>query len=102
MRRNVPQPPDDQTLAALAVMGAHLRRERTRKDLTQEQAAEGLGIDGKYLAKIERGTVNITVGTLLKLAEFYGVPASKLLRPGKPEPQRVGRPKKRFRASKLG
>jgi transcriptional regulator with XRE-family HTH domain len=96
MPRTVPQPPDQQTLDALAVMGAHLRRERTRKELTQEQAAEGLGIDSKYLAKIERGQVNVTVGTLIKLAEFYGVPASRLLRPGKVERQKVGRPKKRI------
>lgn len=64
--------------------GERIRGIRENAGMTQERAAEEIGIHPKHLGRIEGGTVNITFGTLIALAVAYRVPASELFT----EPQR--------------
>ncbi len=55
----------------MRALGANLRRERKRRELTQEAAAVSLGIDPSYYAKIERGEVNVTIGLFVALCRAF-------------------------------
>ena len=57
----------------LAQFGGQLRRVRHDLDLTQEEAAESIGIHAKTLARIERGQANPTVATIFAIARAYKV-----------------------------
>jgi len=48
-------------------IGANIRREREKVNLTQEQFSELIGIGPKSLSAIERGTVGISLTTLRKI-----------------------------------
>jgi transcriptional regulator with XRE-family HTH domain len=88
-------PTDDETAGLLASIGGHLRRLRLKRGLTQEQAAEALGLAAKYLARVERGEVHIGVGTLVRFARYYDVDPGKLLREGPAAEIKMGRPAKK-------
>lgn len=68
---------------------AELRRE---KKLTQEQCAEHAGFALKYLQRIEAGRENLTVRSLVKLANLLGVRMVQLLRAPRSRVVRRGRP----------
>lgn len=55
-----------------------LAKERTSRNLTQEQAAMELGISTIYLRKLEGGQSKPGRETMLKLESYYGVPARDL------------------------
>jgi len=55
------------------MIGARVKDIRTRKKLTQEQLAEQIDINPKYLSSIERGLENPTLNTLIKMSESLGV-----------------------------
>jgi transcriptional regulator with XRE-family HTH domain len=55
-------------------LGGQIRRLRIERGLTLEKAAEYTTVDWKHLQKIEAGTVNSTVLTLVRVAHGYGVP----------------------------
>lgn len=57
-----------------------LRACRTAAGLTQEEAAAKAGMVARHLQKVEAGEVNVTVQTLFKLAQAYGVKVSDLFR----------------------
>ena len=54
------------------MIGARIKDIRTKKKLTQEQLAEKIEINPKYLSSIERGLENPTLNTLIKLSEKLG------------------------------
>jgi transcriptional regulator with XRE-family HTH domain len=56
-----------------ARLAASLRRERKRRNWTQEQAAERCGLATRHLQKLEAGTVNVTIRTIERLCRAYGV-----------------------------
>ena len=56
----------------------HLRALRTARALTQESASEAIGIHPKHLQRIELGTGNATVATLVAIAVAYEVPLTSL------------------------
>jgi transcriptional regulator with XRE-family HTH domain len=68
---------------------AELRRERA---WTQEELAERLGLQTNNLQRIELGMQNLTVRSLVRLANALGVtlgdlfepPTSRTVRPGRP------------------
>jgi len=64
---------------AAELIGRNLRRIRQRKELSQEQAAGLASIHPKHLQRIEGGKVNVTLVTLVALAEAYGVALRDLL-----------------------
>jgi transcriptional regulator with XRE-family HTH domain len=60
--------PLDQTQAAqLKRLGSNIRRERTHRSITQEKLAETVGLNPRTIQKIEAGSVNILVTTLLRI-----------------------------------
>lgn len=54
-------------------LGQHLRDLRKARELSQEAAAEVIGIHPKHLQRIERGVGNATVATLVAIAVAYKV-----------------------------
>lgn len=60
------------------VLGARVRALREARDLTLERAAERMDIDWKHLQKIESGTLNVTLSTLVRVASGFRCPLSTL------------------------
>jgi transcriptional regulator with XRE-family HTH domain len=76
-------------------LGAHLRRLREDRTLTQEQAAEAIGIHAKHLQRLESGSANATLATLVATSLAYRVPIRSLFEEkqsaGAAQPFRQGR-----------
>ena len=68
---------DKQTL--LKKFGKNVKIERIKKDLTQEQLAEIMNVSQNYVANIECGNENMSLGKILELSKFIGVDISRLL-----------------------
>lgn len=76
---------------ANGTIGEKLRQYRKKKCLTQEQLAELVDIDAKYLARLEKDMHNPTFNVMKKLAQVLGfdmsvieeTPIEKIATPGK-------------------
>jgi transcriptional regulator with XRE-family HTH domain len=55
-------------------LGQRLRELRTARGLTQAQAAEAAGVHPVHVARLESGTANVTIATLVAFGLAYGVP----------------------------
>ena len=76
--RKPPEPPPPGDLDArvereLKRLGKRLRDARHAKGLSQEQAAELIGVHAKYMPRLESGGANPTVTTLVAASAAYGV-----------------------------
>jgi transcriptional regulator with XRE-family HTH domain len=76
----VPVPPPDWVLARRRVIGERIREARRRAHLTQEAVANRIGIDRPSIVEIEQGQRNMTIDTLLRIADAIGVPLADLVR----------------------
>lgn len=73
-------------------VGRRIAEIRAGRDLTQEEAAERLGLSVKGYQFIERGIQNLTIKTLVRIAnaldvrtaELFAAPASREIRRGRP------------------
>ncbi len=45
---------------------------RLQRELTQKEAAKGIGISRSFLTEIENGTRNPSLKTIQKFVDFYG------------------------------
>ena len=79
-------------------LGALLRRVRSERKLSLQQAASAIGISTGFLSALERSQMSASVGTLRKLAHFYKINVLDLFQPSQTNPYLV-RPKDR---KKLG
>lgn len=70
---------DNETAKKLQLVGARLRNIRMEKNWTLENTEDHGWHDWKYLQKIESGR-NITLATLIKIAHFYDISLSKILK----------------------
>ena len=61
-------------------IGKKLRDARNAAKLTQESAAESLGVSRQTVSKWENGSADPSTTNLLALAKLYGVAAEDLLR----------------------
>lgn len=61
------------------LLGARLRQERLKHDLTQEKLAEKIEVSNAYIGQIERGERSLTLDTLIRLANQLGVTVDDLL-----------------------
>ena len=61
-------------------IGKKLRDARNAAKLTQESAAESLGVSRQTVSKWENGSADPSTTNLLALAKLYGVTAEDLLR----------------------
>jgi transcriptional regulator with XRE-family HTH domain len=66
--------------AAVVALGEAIRSARRERGHAQEAFAARVGLDRSYFGAVERGEFNITLATVLKIADGLGVPASTLLR----------------------
>jgi|GEM_PF-875401 transcriptional regulator with XRE-family HTH domain len=60
-------------------VGDNIRRLRLDKELSQQHLAESAGVSANYLAQIERGEVNFSLGILAKIAESLKCPAQDII-----------------------
>ena len=58
-------------------LGLRFKQARLAKGLRQEDV-EQMGINFRYYGKIERGLVNLTLSTLLKLCEIFEITPAEL------------------------
>jgi transcriptional regulator with XRE-family HTH domain len=73
-------------------LGARLRALREERALTQEHAAELIGLHSNHLQRLERGAANVTLATLVALSLAYRVSIRSLF-----EETRRKRPMEPFR-----
>ena len=64
----------------LKKFGKNVKIERIKKDLTQEKFAEILGVSANYLACVENGRQNMSLGKILELANALETTVSDLTR----------------------
>ena len=62
-----------------AQVGHNIRRRRDELQITQEEAAHRSGIHPVEFARAERGTRDLRVSTVVKIARGLGLPAADLL-----------------------
>lgn len=80
---------------ATADVGRRVAELRRAGGLTQERFAERLGIAANALQRIELGMQNLTIRSLVRLANGLGVPLSSLFEPPASRAVRPGRPRSR-------
>jgi transcriptional regulator with XRE-family HTH domain len=61
-------------------VGETIRTYRKRADLTQEKLAERADLHHNFIGEVERGNMEISLGSLLKIAKALGVRGRDLLR----------------------
>ncbi len=59
---------------SLIKFGAIIRKKRIDLKITQAQLAFELGTDGRHIRRIEKGEINISYITLLKLVDCFEIP----------------------------
>lgn len=63
----------------LKKFGLNVKIQRLKKGYTQEELANKMDIHLTYLAKIETGRINISLGKILELANVLSTDINKLL-----------------------
>lgn len=63
----------------LKKFGKNVKIARIKKDLTQEQLAEIMDVNSNYVAYIEAGRQNMSLGKILELANALEVDINTLL-----------------------
>ncbi len=63
----------------LKKFGKNVKIERIKKDLTQEKFAEVLDVSTNYIACIENGRQNMSLGKILELSKALGVDINNFL-----------------------
>jgi transcriptional regulator with XRE-family HTH domain len=74
---------------ALRALGLRVRALREARGWTLEQAAEAMALDLKHLQKVESGLLNVTMVTLLRIADGFEVPLRELFSESPPEKKRT-------------
>ena len=64
------------------LLGSRIKSLRVQKCLSQDKLGELAGLNGKYLGEVERGSSNISIVNLSKLADVLNVPLFSLLSTG--------------------
>jgi transcriptional regulator with XRE-family HTH domain len=71
--------PQDASSALTGIVGANLRRLRTKRGLSLERLAKASGVSRAMLSQIELGQSTPTINVLWKIARALGVPFSTLI-----------------------
>ena len=61
------------------IVGETIRTYRKRASLTQEKLAERADLHHNFIGEVERGNMEISLGSLLKIAKALGIRARDLL-----------------------
>lgn len=75
----------------LRAFGQHIRRERSRRDLTRRGVAEKAGISERYITQLESGKGNVSLLVLRRIAAALGTPLDQLVKDAEPVPGRSRR-----------
>jgi transcriptional regulator with XRE-family HTH domain len=62
-------------------LGSNLRAQRLARELSQEAFADALGVHRTYVGAIERGSKNLTLRSVERLASLLGLQPLALLQP---------------------
>ncbi len=62
-------------------IGARVKQERSARGWTLDQLAESAGVSRRMVVNVEQGSVNPSVGTLLRLSDALGVGLPALVEP---------------------
>jgi transcriptional regulator with XRE-family HTH domain len=65
------------------LVGQAIRARRLALGLSQDHFADAIGMHRAYYSSLERGVRNLTINTLLKVAEGLGVTGSQILEDAK-------------------
>ncbi|NLG25645.1 MAG: helix-turn-helix transcriptional regulator [Clostridiales bacterium] len=65
------------------LLGAHIRRVRKERGMTQAQLADAVQVSASFLGHIERGSRVLSVNTLVSLARCLGISLDELLAPAR-------------------
>lgn len=88
------------TREVLKDIAANLRALRLERDLTQAELAERAGYDDRFIQYIEAGPRNLTVDSLVAVADALGVSVDLLMRRADRSPvvrRRVRKPQRQKR-----
>jgi len=66
-------------------LGLRVRALRQAREWTLEQAAEASTLDLKHWQKIESGQINVTLVTLVRIAQGFDEPIASLFRHSRPK-----------------
>jgi len=61
------------------LIGQNIKRLRTEKGKSQGDLGKVLGVTHAAISDIERGRTNLSVGALIKIANFFGVEVQDIL-----------------------
>lgn len=75
-------------------VGQRIAELRSARDWSQEELAQALGRTLRHIAALELGEYNVTLGTLLKVANALEVDVAELFSPPTGKKRAPGRPKK--------
>jgi len=71
-------------------VGRRIAEVRVQRNLSQERLAELLGVTARYLQRVEAGVENLTLGSLVTLANLLDTKVIELLkRPSRSRPTRM-------------
>jgi transcriptional regulator with XRE-family HTH domain len=74
-----------------AAIGTRVRQERLARGWTLDQLAGGSGVSRRMVVNVEQGSVNPSVGTLLRISDALGVGLPALVEPPRPRPVNLTR-----------
>ena len=64
----------------LKQIGTNIQNVRKQQGYTQETFSELMNVSWSYVAKIEAGILNLSIGKLVELANYLNVDVSELLK----------------------
>jgi transcriptional regulator with XRE-family HTH domain len=79
------------TAVLASAIGERVRQERQSRRWTLDHLAEAAGVSRRMVVNVEQGSVNPSVGTLLRLSDALGVGLPALVEPPQPNPVKVTR-----------
>ncbi|RDV44891.1 XRE family transcriptional regulator [Leifsonia sp. ku-ls] len=82
---------DEQAETLARAIGARVKLERTLRGWTLDQLAEHAAVSRRMVVNVEQGSVNPSVGTLLRLSDALGVGLPALVEPPAPRAAKVTR-----------
>jgi DNA-binding XRE family transcriptional regulator len=74
-------PVDDGTATLASAIGGRVKHERQSRRWTLDQLAAAAGVSRRMVVNVEQGTVNPSVGTLLRLSDALGLGLPALVEP---------------------
>jgi len=82
---------EPETAALAALIGARVKQQRQARGWTLDQLAERARVSRRMIVSVEQGTVNPSLGTLLRISEALEVGLPVLVDSPQPRPVRVSR-----------